>query len=69
MEESNLIGIYTEEGVAFDLGSRAKVIKGISDAMKQQKDDELIGLSLQEVVKLNDLTNREFAGLEFIAAE
>lgn len=51
------------------MGSRAKGIKGISDAMKQLKDDELIGLSLQEVVKLNDLTNREFAGLEFIAAE
>ena len=32
VEESNLISIYTEEGTASGLGSRAKVIKIISDA-------------------------------------
>ena len=29
VEESNLISIYTEEGTASGLGSRAKVIKSI----------------------------------------
>lgn len=69
VEEGNLISIYTEEGAASDLGSRAKVIKGISDAMKHLEDDEMIELSLRVIVKLNDLTDQEFAELEFIAAE
>ncbi len=30
VEESNLISIYTEEGTASGLGSRAKVIKRVS---------------------------------------
>ena len=46
-----------------------KVIKGISDAMKHLEDDEMIELSLRVIVKLNDLTDQEFAELEFIAAE
>lgn len=69
VEETNLISIFTEEGAAFDLRSRAKVIKGISDAMEHLEDDEMVELSLRVIVKLNDLTDQEFAGMKFVAAE
>ncbi|MBO5032986.1 MAG: transposon-transfer assisting family protein [Lachnospiraceae bacterium] len=69
VEEINLISIFTEEDVALDLESRAKVIKGISDAMKHLEDDEMVELSLRVIVKLNDLTDQEFAEMEFAAAE
>lgn len=69
VEESNLISIYTEEGTASSLGSRAKVIKSISDAMEHLEDDEMMELSLRVIVKLIDLTDQEFAELEFIVAE
>ena len=67
VEESNLISIYTEEGTASGLGS--KVIKSISDAMEHLEDDEMMELSLRVIVKLIDLTDQEFAELEFIVAE
>lgn len=69
VEEINLISIFTEEDVALDLESRTKVIKGISDAMKHLEDDEMVELSLRVIVKLNDLTDQEFAEMEFEAAE
>lgn len=69
VEEINLISIFTEEDVALELESRAKVIKGISDAMEHLEDDEMLELSLRVIVKLNDLTDQEFAEIEFIAAE
>lgn len=69
VEEINLISIFTEEDAAFDLESRAKVIKGISDAMEHLEDDEMVELSLRVIVKLNDLTDQEFAEMEFVAAE
>ena len=69
VEESNLISIYTEEGTASGLGGRAKVIKSISDAMEHLEDDEMMELSLRVIVKLIDLTDQEFAELEFIVAE
>lgn len=69
VEESSLIGIYTEEGATSGLGSREKVIKGISDAMKHLENDEMIELSLRVIVKLNDMTDSEFAELKFIAVE
>lgn len=69
VEESNLISIYTEEGTASGLESRAKVIKSISDAMEHLEDDEMMELSLRVIVKLIDLTDQEFAELEFIVAE
>lgn len=69
VEEINLISIFTEEDVALDLESRAKVIKGISDAMDHLEDDEMVELSLRVIVKLNDLTDQEFAEMEFVAAE
>lgn len=65
VEEINLISIFTEEDVALDLESRAKVIKGISDAMEHLEDDEMVELSLRVIVKLNDLTDQEFAEMEF----
>ena len=49
--------------------SRAKVIKGISDAMEHLEDDEMVELSLRVIVKLNDLTDQEFAEMKFVAAE
>lgn len=69
VEEINLISIFTEEDVALDLESRAKVIKGISDAMEHLEDDEMVELSLRVIAKLNDLTDQEFAEMEFVAAE
>lgn len=69
VEEINLISIFTEEDVAFDLESREKVIKGISDAMEHLEDDEMVELSLRVIVKLNDLTDQEFTEMEFVAAE
>lgn len=69
VEEINLISIFTEEDVALDLESRAKVIKGISDAMEHLEDDEMVELSLRVIVKLNDLTDQEFAEMEFVVAE
>ena len=69
VEEVNLISIFTEEDAAPDLGSRKKVIKGISDTMEHLEDDEMIELSLRVIVRLNDLTDQEFAEMEFVAAE
>ena len=69
VEEVNLISIFTEEDAAPDLGSREKVIKGISDTMEHLEDDEMIELSLRVIVRLNDLTEQEFAEMEFVAAE
>lgn len=69
VEEVNLISIFTEEDAAPDLGSREKVIKGISDTMEYLEDDEMIELSLRVIVRLNDLTDQEFAEMEFVAAE
>lgn len=69
VEEVNLISIFTEEDVAPDLGSREKVIKGISDTMEHLEDDEMIELSLRVIVRLNDLTDQQFAEMEFVAAE
>ena len=69
VEEVNLISIFTEEDAAPDLGSREKVIKGISDTMECLEDDEMIELSLRVIVRLNDLTDQEFAEMEFVAAE
>ena len=69
VEEVNLISIFTEEDAAPDLGSREKVIKGISDTMEHLEDDEMIELSLGVIVRLNDLTEQEFAEMEFVAAE
>lgn len=69
VEEVNLISIFTEEDATPDLGSREKVIKGISDTMEHLEDDEMIELSLRVIVRLNDLTDQEFAEMEFVAAE
>ena len=69
VEEVNLISIFKEEDAAPDLGSREKVIKGISDTMEHLEEDEMIELSLRVIVRLNDLPDQEFAEMEFVAAE
>lgn len=37
--------------------------------LEHLEDDEMIELSLRVIVKRNDLTDQEFAELEFVAAE
>lgn len=69
VEESNLICIFMEEDTTSGLQSRTKFIKSISDAMEHLEDDEMVELSLRVIVKLNDLTDQEFAEMEFVAAE
>ncbi len=43
--------------MVLDLEGRVKVIKGISDTMEHLEDDEMLELSVQVIVKLNDLAN------------
>ena len=69
VEESNLISIFMEEGIDSDVGGRKKVINGIDKALKYLEDDEMVELSLCVLVKLKELTDQEFAELEFIVAE
>ena len=57
VEEVNLISIFTEGDAAPDLGSREKVIKGISDTMEHLEDDEMI--ELLEKLKWWDRTPNE----------
>ena len=50
VEESNLISIYTEEGTASGLGSRAKVIKSISDAMEHLEDIDTVVIDIHRFI-------------------
>ena len=69
VEESNLISIFMEEGIDLDVGGRKNVINGINKTLKHLEDDEMVELSLRVIVKLNDLTDQEFAEMKFVAAE
>ena len=69
VEESNLISIFMEEGIDSDVGGRKNVINGINKTLKHLEDDEMVELSLRVIVRLNDLTDQEFAEMEFVAAE
>ena len=62
VEEVNLICI-------FECKSRTKVISDIKKAIKYLDDDEMVELSNRVVAKLDDMTDKEFAEMEFIVAE
>lgn len=62
VEENNLISIFAGE-------SRTEVIEDISRALKYLEDDVLIELSGKVLEKLKGMSDGEFAGIDFVAAE
>lgn len=62
VEESNLISIFAGE-------NRTEVIKDISRALKYLEDSVLLELSEKVLGRLKDMSDEEFAELDFIAAE
>ena len=62
VEEINLICI-------FESRSRTKIISDIKEAIKLLDDEEIVELSNRVMAKLNDMSDVEFADLEFIAAD
>ncbi|MBQ1173130.1 MAG: transposon-transfer assisting family protein [Lachnospiraceae bacterium] len=62
VEEVNLICV-------FEFRSRTKVIGGIKKAIKHLDDDEMVELSNRVVAKLDDMTDKEFAEMEFVVTE
>lgn len=62
VEEINLISIFESK-------SRTKVIHDVSETMKYQDDEEIRELSSRVLKKLNNMSDEEFADMEFIAAE
>ena len=62
VEEINLICV-------FEFRSRAKVISDIKKAIKHLDDDEMVELSNRVVDKLDDMTDKEFAEMEFVVTE
>lgn len=69
VEETNLISIFTGESGDIRLKNRVTVIQDISAVIRHLDDEEMIMLSMGVIEKLNDMSDEEFAGLEFIAAE
>ena len=53
----------------FQCKSRTKVISDIKKAIKYLDDDEMVELSNRVVAKLDDMTDKEFAEMEFIVTE
>lgn len=62
VEESNLISIFAGE-------SRTEVIQDISRALKYLEDNVLLELSKRVLGRLKSMSDEEFAGIDFIAAE
>lgn len=62
VEENNLISIFAGE-------SRTEVIEDISRALKHLEDDVLIELSGKVLEKLKGMSDEEYAGIDFVAAE
>lgn len=62
VEEINLICI-------FESRSRTKIISDIKEAIKHLDDEEMVELSNRVVVKLDDMTDKEFAEMEFVVTE
>lgn len=62
VEEINLICV-------FEFRSRAKVISDIKKAIKYLDDSEMVELSNRVVAKLNNMTDKEFAVMEFVVTE
>ena len=62
VEEINLICV-------FEFRSRAKVISDIKKAIKHLDDGEMVELPNRVVAKLNNMTDKEFAEMEFVVTE
>ena len=62
VEESNLISIFAGE-------SRTEVIEDISSALKYLEDDVLLELSGRVLERLKNMSDEEFAVIDFVAAE
>ena len=62
VEEINLICI-------FESRSRTKIISDIKEAIKLLDDEEMVELSNRVVDKLDDMTDKEFAEMEFVVTE
>ena len=62
VEESNLISIFAGE-------SRTEVIEVISSALKYLEDDVLLELSERVLERLKKMSDEEFAGIDFVAAQ
>lgn len=69
VEEINLISIFTGEASDLTPRDRGKVMQDIQAVIVHLDDEEMAGLSLQAIKKLNAMSDEEFAGMEFIAAE
>lgn len=62
VEESNFISIFAGE-------SRTEVIEDISSALKYLEDDVLLELSERVLERLKNMSDEEFVGIDFVAAE
>ncbi len=62
VEESNLISIFAGE-------SRTEIIQDISRALKYLEDNVLMELSKRVLGRLKNISDEEFAGIDFIVAE
>ena len=62
VEESNLISIFAGE-------NRTEVIEDISSALKYLEDDVLLELSERVLERLKNMSDEEFARIDFVAAE
>ena len=62
VEESNLISIFAGE-------SRTEVIEDISSSLKYLEDDVLLELSERVLERLKKMSDEEFAGIDFVAAQ
>lgn len=69
VEEINLISIFTGESSDIQAKNRVTVIQDISAIIRHLDDEEMKMLSMGVIEKLNDMSDEEFAGLEFIVAE
>ena len=62
VEESNLISIFEDK-------SREKVIRNICDVRKHLDDEEMLELVSRVLKKLDIMSDKEFAELEFVMAD
>ncbi len=69
VEEVNFICIFADESKTFTLESRTEVIEEISRAMKYLEDNVLLELSEKVIGRLKGMSDKEFAGFRFVAAD
>lgn len=66
VEETNLISIFKGESSDIRAKNRVTVIQDISAVIRHLDDEEMIMLSMGVLEKLNDMSDEEFAAMEFI---